>query len=130
MDNPYWRQVLLVGCGGFAGSAARFMVAGWVHRLLPAATLPYGTLAVNVLGCFAIGLLGGLAEVRMVLGPSQRLFLLIGLLGGFTTFSTFAYETYGLAQDSQLLKALANVAVQVIGGLGAAWLGFVAARLL
>jgi fluoride exporter len=130
MDKVYWHQVLLVGSGGFAGSAARFIVSGWVYRLVPSATLPYGTFAVNILGCFAIGLLGGLAEVQMLLGPSQRVFLLIGVLGGFTTFSTFAFETFGLAQDSELLKALVNVAAQVVGGLCAAWAGFAVARLL
>ncbi len=72
------------------------MISGWVQRLVVTGVFPYGTLVVNVLGCFLIGILGGLAEYRQVLEPGQRLFLMIGVLGGFTTFSTFAFETLSL----------------------------------
>jgi len=123
-----WRQILLVGLGGFVGSSARYLVSGWVYRLGEA--FPLGTLAVNVAGCFAIGLLGGVAESRSVLDPQMRLFLLIGLLGGFTTFSTFAYETLALSQDAEILKAILNVTLQVGLGLGAAWIGLAGARAL
>jgi CrcB protein len=130
MDRSYWGQILLAGVGGFLGSSARFIISGWVHRIVPFGLFPYGTFVVNVLGCLAIGFLMGLTELRQVLGPSQRVFLLIGVLGGFTTFSTFAYETLGLAQDSEFMKAIANVAVHVIFGFGAAWFGYVGARYL
>ncbi len=123
------RSLLLAGAGGFIGTACRYLLGGWVHAAVPFATFPYGTLAVNVSGCFLIGLFGGLVEARQVLGPDARVFLLIGVLGGFTTFSSFAYETLALARDGETLRGLANVAVQVVCGLGAAWLGFtVAAR--
>jgi CrcB protein len=84
---------------------------------------------VNVLGCLLLGLMGGFAESRQALGPAARAFLLIGVLGGFTTFSTFAYETLGLAQDSGA-RAAASVAAQVILGLAAAAAGYAAARAL
>lgn len=123
-------RLLWVGAGGFIGSSLRFLVSGWVYRALPTAAFPWGTLAVNVLGCFLIGLASGVAESRGVLGPGLRLFLLIGLLGGFTTFSTFAYETVTLGQDSETARALANVGLQVVCGLVAVWAGSVVARLL
>ncbi|MDH3285896.1 MAG: fluoride efflux transporter CrcB [Acidobacteriota bacterium] len=130
MLDTYLGQVLLVGLGGFVGSSARFVVGGLVHRLAPFGTFPYGTLTVNVLGCLAIGFLGGMADLKQVLGAGQRAFLLIGVLGGVTTFSTFAYESFGLAQDSDMAKAAANVVLHVAAGFGAAWLGYLGARFL
>jgi len=90
-------RAALVGFGGFIGSVARYLMAGAVHRVADRALFPSGTLAVNVLGCLAIGFLGGLAESRGVLSASARLFLLIGVLGGFTTFSSFGFETMARA---------------------------------
>lgn len=118
------RSVLLVGAGGFVGSIGRYLVGGWVHRAVPFAGFPYGTLVVNVLGCLAIGLAGGMAESRQLFGPDLRVFLLIGVLGGFTTFSSFAFESLALARDAELARAFANVAAQVVLGLAAAWLGY------
>jgi len=130
MTRNFWFQVLLVGLGGFVGSSLRYLVSGLVHRATPMTGFPLGTLAVNLAGCLAIGFLGGLGELRQMLGPSERLFLLIGVLGGFTTFSTFAYETLTLAQDSQFARALGNVALQVVLGLAAAWIGYQGGRTL
>lgn len=130
MHRSFVFQILLVGLGGFVGSSLRFVVSGWVHRIQPFGTFPWGTLTVNVGGCLAIGLLGGLADLRGVLGPEQRLFLLLGVLGGFTTFSSFAFETLALAQEAQVLRAAGNIALQLTLGLGAAWLGYLGARFL
>jgi CrcB protein len=91
--------------------------------MFPRADFPYGTLYVNLLGCGAIGVLGALADVRNVLSPEARAFLLIGVLGGFTTFSSFAYETLALARDGESLKATANALLHVTGCLVAAWVG-------
>ncbi len=130
MHESYLGRVLLVGLGGFVGSSARFVLSGLVHRALPLSVFPIGTFAVNVLGCLVIGFLGGLMELRQVLGPAQRLFVLIGILGGFTTFSTFAFETLSLAHASDFARAAGNVAGQVLLGLTAAWVGYLAAQYL
>jgi CrcB protein len=122
------KPVLLAGAGGFLGSAARYLVGGWVHRLAPFSGYPLGTLVVNVAGCFAIGVLGGLIDGRQLFGPEARVFLLIGVLGGFTTFSSFAYETLSLARDAQMARALLNVGAQFLLGIGAAWLGHAVVR--
>lgn len=118
------RPLLFAGLGGFIGSAGRYLIGGWVHGLMPMTSFPIGTLVVNVSGCLAIGLLGGLIEVRQLFGPDLRVFLLIGILGGFTTFSSFAYETLALTRDAEFARALLNIAAQMILGLGAAWLGY------
>jgi len=123
-------QTFLVGVGGFVGAGLRFLASGWIYQLVPNAGFPWGTLVVNVVGCLALGLLGGLAEVRGVLSAATRLFLFIGVLGGFTTFSTLAYETVTLADGSQMFRAAANVAAHVVLGLGAAWIGVHGARLM
>ena len=123
-------QTLWVGAGGFFGAGLRFLVSGLVYRLIPNAGFPWGTLVVNVLGCLVLGLLGGLAEYRGVLSATTRLFLFIGVLGGFTTFSTIAFETVVLADGSQMLRAAVNIAAHVILGLSAAWLGYHGARMV
>jgi CrcB protein len=130
MSMVYIKQIFIVGAGGFIGSILRFMISGWVQRLAITGVFPYGTLVVNVLGCFLIGVLGGLAEHRQVLDPGQRLFLMIGVLGGFTTFSTFAFETLSLVQDAEVLKGMVNTLLQVILGFAAAFAGFVGTRYL
>lgn len=120
----------IVGSGGFIGSLARYGVGGLVHRQLPLAIFPFGTLLVNLLGCLLIGALAGLAESRQVFGPQFRQFALIGILGGFTTFSTFGFETVAMLRDADYLRACANVGVNVVAGLALVWLGyqFAAAR--
>jgi len=116
-------HIVLVGLGGFIGSVFRFLLSGFVYRMVPFAEFPLGTLAVNVLGCLLIGVLNGVAETRQVIGPELRLFLMIGMLGGFTTFSTFGYETLALIRDADIVQAMGNVTVQVFFGLIAVWLG-------
>ena len=129
MGYTYMGQLLLVGLGGFIGSALRFAISGGVQRLFPYSQFPFGTLAVNVLGCLCIGFLGGIGQQRGALDTGAHLLLVAGLLGGFTTFSSFAYESLALAQDSQFLKAMLNVVLQVVVGFSAAWAGLMLARL-
>jgi CrcB protein len=124
---PGW---VLVGLGGFLGSVLRYGVSGLVQRLGPAGgAFPLGTLGVNALGSFLIGLLGGLADSRGLFGPGARLLIFLGLLGGFTTFSSFSYETLQLLKDGQWHLAGLNVAGQLLLGLGAVWLGWGLGRL-
>ena len=129
MRSGWLWPALLVGTGGFLGSVFRYALSGLVHRLAPFAAFPYGTLAVNVTGCLAIGVLCGLTESRQIVGPDLRLFLLLGLLGGFTTFSTFGYETMALLRDSEQLRAATNVLMHVFAGLSAVWLGYSLSRM-
>lgn len=122
-------RLLLVGLGGFLGSVSRYLLGGLVQRAAPGLLFPIGTLAVNILGCLVIGFLAGLAETRGVFTPEARVFLMIGVLGGFTTFSTFGYETFQLLRDVQIGAAAVNVGLQVALGLLAVWSGHVLARL-
>jgi fluoride exporter len=116
-------NLLLVGFGGFIGSILRYLTSGFVQQISRSIDFPYGTLFVNVLGCFVIGFLSQLAEERGVFTNQSRLFVVTGLLGGFTTFSAFGNETLNLVRDSQMMNAFANVGANVILGLFAVWLG-------
>lgn len=127
------RDLLLVGGGGFAGSVARYLLSGYAATLTAALTsasagsvgrFPVGTLVVNVLGCALIGVLAGIAQHVGPWSASARLFLFTGLLGGFTTFSAFGYETFELARAGAWPMAALNMAAQLVGGLFAVWLGF------
>ena len=122
--KPVWSHAILVGAGGFLGTLLRYGVSGLVQRQLPLATFPYGTLVMNLLGCLLIGALVGLIDTRQVFSPEARVFALIGLLGGFTTYSTFGYETFAMLRDAEHLRAVANVTLHVILGLGCVWLGY------
>ena len=116
-------NIFLVGFGGFIGSILRYLASGYVQQSTKSIDFPYGTLAVNVIGCFVIGFLAQLAEGRGAFTSESRLFVFVGILGGFTTFSSFGNETLNLARDSQMMNALANVGANVILGLFAVWLG-------
>jgi CrcB protein len=115
--------IVLVGLGSFLGGILRYGLSTSVHRVLDNPWFPYGTLAVNGLGCLIIGFLAGLAESRAAFTPELRLFLFVGILGGFTTFSSFALETFSLARDTESVAALANIGAQVVLGLLAVWFG-------
>ena len=116
-------KLFLIGSGGFLGSVARYLVSGWVQRLSGSAEFPYGTLAVNVLGCLVIGALSWLADLRGLFPPEARLFVFVGLLGGFTTFSTFGNESMALLRDGENLRGFVYVSAHLILGLGAVWAG-------
>jgi CrcB protein len=117
-------KTLIVGIGGFIGAACRYRVSTWVQALSGSTTFPAGTMIVNVLGCLVIGLLGGLVSVKNVMHPEMRLLVLTGLLGGFTTFSTFGYETMALVRDAEFMAAGLNVALQLALGFGAVVAGY------
>lgn len=116
-------RLLLIAIGGAAGSVLRYLVSGVVQQGAGAGVFPWGTLAVNLLGCFAIGVLAELSESRGVLDAEMRGLLIVGLIGGFTTFSTFANETLSALRESQPLSAAGNVLLSVAAGLAAVWLG-------
>lgn len=116
-------KVLWVALGGAAGSVLRYWLSGYVQEWAKNATFPYGTLAVNVLGCLVIGALTQLAEARGAFTPETRALVFTGLLGGFTTFSTFGNEGVSLWRNNESGLALAYVGGHIILGLGAVWLG-------
>ena len=122
------RILLLVAAGGALGAVLRFLVAGWGQRLT-GGTFPTGTLIVNVSGCLAIGYLGAVFAGPWLVRPEVRMALLVGLLGGFTTFSSYAFETLTLAADGRLSVALLNVALSNVAGLAGVWLGYRLAQL-
>jgi CrcB protein len=119
--------VLYIAFFGALGCLARYFLSGWVHGLIGTA-LPYGTLAVNVLGAFLIGLVMEFSLRSTVISPELRIGLTIGFLGGFTTFSSFSYETFRLLESAQLPQALGNVLLSVAACLTFTFLGIVAAR--
>lgn len=121
-------NILLVGFGGFLGSVLRYLVNGSFQQT--AKEFPLGTLLVNVIGCFVIGFLSHLAEERGMFADRARAFMFVGILGGFTTFSSFGNETLRLARADQMTSALVNVGANVILGLLAVWLGHMLATWL
>lgn len=121
---------LVIFLGAGAGGVCRYLMGTAVQRLANGWIFPIGTFAVNMLGCFVIGLLAQLAEARGAFALEWRLFLFVGVLGGFTTFSSFGLETYQLLRDGQYLLAAGNAAGQVIAGLMLVWLGYVCGRLI
>lgn len=123
-------RVLLIGMGGFVGSVLRYWLSGLAQDLARASLFPWGTLAVNLLGCLVIGIVAELAESRGAFSAETRLLLVTGVLGGFTTFSAFGNETLLLLRDAERGLALANVLANVILGLACAQLGRVAAHLV
>ena len=121
------RNIIIIGLGGFLGALARYGAALWIGQRW-GRTFPLGTFAVNVSGCFLIGLMMTLFTERYVVNPQWRLFLVVGFLGAYTTFSTFEFETGALIRDSEWLYAFANVMLSVAAGFAALKLGEITAR--
>jgi|SRR5882672_230397 len=120
-------RLLLVALGGALGSLARYGMSSFVQRA-SASTLPLGTLAVNALGCLIAGAAIAWLEGRATDANDMRLFAMVGVLGGFTTFSAFGVETLSLLRDGRAGAALFNIAANVALGIGAAALGWSATR--
>jgi CrcB protein len=120
--------VALVFVGGGIGSVFRYLLATGLQKNLPG-PFPSGTFAVNLAGCFAMGLVGALGLERAAISPEARVFLMVGILGGFTTFSSFAWETLGLLTVRDVLRATLYVAGSVFLGLLGAWLGRLLGRM-
>jgi CrcB protein len=116
--------VLAVGLGGMFGSMMRYLASSWIQKLSHSTVFPFGTMAVNIIGCLIIGLLGGFFEAKEAFSPALRAFLMVGILGGFTTFSSFEYETLHLLRNSEIFYAALNVTVQLISGLIFVFLGY------
>ncbi len=132
---PLWstrtlRTLFLIGTGGFIGSILRYLLSGYAQQLSKSIQFPFGTLAVNLVGCALVGFIAELADQRGVLSGETRAFLIVGLLGGFTTFSAFGNETMNLLRDGELWLACGNIVGHTFLGLVAVWLGYSTAYLL
>lgn len=116
--------ILIVALGGAAGSAARYMLSSWTAQHTSDWRFPLGTFLVNVIGCFVIGVLAGLATKHQLMSAEARLLLFSGLMGGFTTFSSFGLETFQLLRRAEFGVAGGYVLLSVAVGLVLLWLGF------
>ena len=113
----------MVGAGGFIGAILRYSISGWVQHMTRSIAFPFGTLAVNIIGCYFIGLLSQLVESQAGINTEMRLLLMVGLLGAFTTYSTFGNETFSLIQDQRYVLALLNMGLHLVLGLSAVLIG-------
>ena len=121
-------KVLLLSAGGAIGALLRYALGGSVHKIA-GHHFPFGTLAVNILGCFLIGFFAVLHHEKLVFGPNMRLFFMVGVLGAFTTFSAFSYETWSLMEANEWIKATLNIFLSVGLGMFGLWLGVLLGRL-
>jgi len=122
-------RVVWVGVAGFFGAISRYWVDGVVSRAVGGA-FPWGTWVVNISGCFVIGLLTTVLTERFLPHPALRVALTVGFVGAYTTFSTFAYESFRLGQDGALGLAALNVATSILAGFVAVWAGILLGRAL
>jgi CrcB protein len=123
------KALLIVGLGGGIGSIARYMLSVWVLQHTPSWRFPVGTFAVNLIGCFIAGIVLGLAEKRGLFADEWSVFLFVGLLGGFTTFSAFGLETVGLLRRGETGFAATYVVLSVLCGVALLWSGMKAVPL-
>ena len=122
-------KLLVVALGGGIGASTRYLVANYAAQKL-GVTFPYGTLIVNVVGCFIIGLFMTLTTEKSIVRPSLRLLISAGSLGGLTPFSSYNYETFKLLEETSYMLAFYNILTNLIIGFCASYLGIAAARLL
>jgi CrcB protein len=123
------QRIIVIGLAGFAGTIARYWLSGWTARRF-GETFPVGTLVVNLLGCFLAGLLSYLMFERFLVSQTTRTVLLIGLLGGFTTFSSFGLQSFNMLRDGEVGLALLNIVLSNAVGLFMVWLGYSLGKLI
>jgi CrcB protein len=115
-------NILLIAIGGAIGSVSRYGCQKWIYQLFPH-PFPLGTFVVNILGSLLIGLFFGLSEKGNIMSPEWRIFLTTGLCGGYTTFSTFSFESLSLLKEGNYAYAIMYIVLSVLFGLMAVWLG-------
>jgi len=123
-------KIVLVLLGGAFGTGLRYFLSFFIYSRVKEPTFPYANLMINVSGSFLIGLLAELFDSRMLVAPVMRVALLTGVLGGYTTFSSFTFETVSLLRDGEFWLATLNVSLSVVLGLAAVWLGMRLVQLL
>lgn len=119
-------RLIYVALGAVLGACARYLLAGWVSQVAET-PFPWGTLVVNLMGCLVIGAVWGIGE-RVLWAPSFRVFLFVGILGSFTTFSSFGLETLSLLRDGEIGRALGYVLGSNLGGFVLVWIGLAFTR--
>ena len=129
VDVEVFLRIVYIGIGGFVGAICRYGMSGFVYRML-GGDFPVGTLFVNTFGSFILGFILQMHSEYLVFNENIRVGLSIGVLGAFTTFSTFSYETYCLVKDGEIFKAGFNIFSNVFLCLVAVWLGIVGAKLI
>ena len=117
-------SLLAVGVGGFFGAITRYLLAVSVDEYIKPEQFPFGIFIVNIIGCLLIGLLAGIFELKGWMNVELRLFIFVGFLGGFTTFSTFINDSFLLSREGEMIAALLNVGGQVLIGLLFVWIGY------
>ena len=117
-------DILLVGIGGFFGSILRYITSGLIFKFLGKPYLPYGTVCVNIVGCLLIGFLSGCVDHRHLFNREIRIFTVVGLLGGFTTFSTFGLDVFTALRDGQFINSFSNIMIHIIFGITSVWFGY------
>ncbi len=122
-----FKTILIVGTGGFLGSVARYLTQIYTEKLFHT-TFPLGTFIANILGCFIIGLAFAFAEKGNIMSPEWRIFLTVGFCGGFTTFSSFAYNNFSFLKDHALWPFFLNIGLSVFLGIMAVYLGVLLVR--
>tara|TARA_B100001750_G_C15513098_1_gene605046 strand:- start:904 stop:1299 length:396 start_codon:yes stop_codon:yes gene_type:complete len=117
--------IILVGIGGFIGATLRYLVGNWIQNLSGNPEFPYGTLLVNLIGCLIIGFVIAISETQDNISQEIQIFLTVGVLGGFTTFSAFGIDTVNFIRNGDLHLGAINIVLQLTLGILAAWLGLV-----
>lgn len=111
--NLLSKEILVVAIGGAFGSVARLLLSRSVQILMPFESLPWGIIIVNIVGCFVIGVVYGIFELKMLMNPLWRVGLIVGILGGFTTFSSFSLDTFYFLLRGEIISALLNIFISV-----------------
>ena len=122
-------RIVLIGIAGLMGTLARYWLSGWADERW-GASFPVGALIVNLLGCLAVGFLFQATEEKYLIDPVLRSAILVGFLGGFTTFSSFGIQTFSLLREGEIFLAGLNVVVSNVGGLILVWAGYAVSRSL
>lgn len=117
-----WKTLFYVAIGSVIGGVSRFLLQQFIQRRVES-VFPYGTLVVNLVGCFVIGIIIGLADKGNLMSPQARIFWATGICGGFTTFSSFISENYNMLRGGELLSTFIYLSVSIVAGLMAAGLG-------
>ncbi len=124
-----YRSLLLIGAGSCIGGVSRFLCQQFVQKHFPS-SIPLGTLSVNIIGCFIIGIIYGLANKNNILSPELRMFLATGFCGGYTTFSSFAYENFSLMQEGEFYYMALYISMSLVIGFAAVFAGILFMKLM